>query len=154
MGVHSQTQSVKVYAASRWPSRALGFVFLAIGIVGFAASGVILPLIVFGGLAALTLFAGERIETEVSSDGVKSVPPFGRAQSYPWSDIDAIVARRIPGGYGSWVVSMRIGDQWVDLTATRRGGLRTRAQATVEHYAQELSAELGRARFRSVGRRG
>ena len=152
MGVRSQTQSVKVYAMSRWPSRAVASVFLAIGIVGLAASGMILPLIVFGGLAALTLFAGERTETEVSSDGVKSVPPLGRAQSYPWSDIDAIVARRIAGGYGSWIVSMRIGDQWVDLTATRRGGLRMRARATVEHYAQELSAELSRARFSSVER--
>jgi hypothetical protein len=126
----------------RWPSRTVGAVFLAIGVVGLAGSGTILPLLVFGGLAALTLFAGERTKTEVSSDGVKSVPPLGRAQSYPWSDIDAIVARRIPGGYGSWVVSIRIGEEWVDLTATRRGGLKTRARTTVEHYAQELNGEL------------
>ena len=142
MEVRSQKQSRSLHATSRWASRTVFSVFLAIGVVGFAASGVVLPLIVFGALACLMLFAGERVAVHVSSQGVTSVPPFGRARSYPWSDIDEFVARRIPGGYGAWVVSMRVRDDWVDLTATRRGGFGRRSRGAVEQQAEELSAEL------------
>src|SRR5438045_2595662 len=116
MGSGSHTSSVKVYAMSRWPTRSIGASFIAIGLVGFAASGGVLPLIVFGAMGALMLFAGERTEVQISPHGVKAVPSFGRARSYPWSDIDAFVAQRISGGYGAWVVSMSVGGELVALT--------------------------------------
>jgi Bacterial PH domain len=142
MDVGSENPSVTVYAPSRWASRTFFSCFLAVGVVGFAASGVVLPLIAFGALACLMLFAGERAAVEVSSQGVRLVPPFGRARSYPWSDIDGFVARRIGGGYGAWVVSMKVKDDWVDLTATRRGALIGRSRRAVEQQAEEMNAEL------------
>jgi len=139
---------MSLHAPSRWASRTVFSVFLAIGVVGFAASGVVLPLILFGALACLMLFAGERTAVHVSSQGVTAVPPFGRARSYLWSDIDEFAARRIPGGYGAWVVSMRVRDDWVDLTATRRGGFTRRSRAAVEEQVEELSRPLA---ARNVG---
>ncbi len=154
MESHSQTASVKVYGISRWQPRVIGSVFLLIGIVGFAASGVILPLIVFGVMGAGMLVAGERTKVQISPGGVTSTPPLGRARSYPWSDIDGFVAQRIPGGYGGWTVLMNASDRWVALIATRRGGLGRGSRAAVEELAEQLNADLARARGRRQRRKG
>jgi hypothetical protein len=148
MAAHAQASTAKVYGTSRWQPRAVAGVFLVIGIVGFIASGVVLPLIVFGLMGAGILYAGERTALRVTSDGVTSIPPFGQPRTYPWSDIGGFEARRIAGGYGSWTVSVDIRGEWIDLTATRRGGLVSRSRATVEEMADELNAELQRVRER------
>jgi len=137
---------IKVYPTSRWPPRVFGAVFLAIGIVLVVSSGVVLPLILFGGFAAGTLFAGERTRVEISPAAVTSIPPFGRPRSYAWSDIGGFVAQRIPGGYGGWAVFMNVDDRLVDLTATRRIGFGRRSKTAVESLAEQLNADLARAR--------
>jgi hypothetical protein len=119
--------------------------FLVVGVVGFAASSMILPLVVFGAMGAMMLVAGERTKVQISSHGVTSIPPFGRSRSYQWSDIDAFAAQRIPGGYGSWAASMRVSGGWVYLAPTRRGGLRRRSKRAVEQVVEQLNADLRRA---------
>jgi hypothetical protein len=130
---------------NRWPSRAMVTMFLVIGIVSSAASGAVLPLVPFGVLAGLILVAGERTKVEISSHGVKSVPPYGWARDYPWSDIESFVAQRTSGGYGGWIVAMRVTGGWVGLTATRRVGFGKRSKGAVEDIAEHLNAELNRA---------
>jgi hypothetical protein len=121
-------------------------ILLAGGVATFVATGVLPVLIGFGTMGALLLFAGERAQVQVSSFGLKSVPPFGRSRSYPWSDIGGFVAHRIPGGRGGWVVYVDVADRWFGLPATRRGGFSARSQAAVERLVEKLNAEFERAR--------
>jgi hypothetical protein len=145
MASRSDAPSQRAYTTNRWPTRAMVTIFLAIGIVSSAASGVVLPLVPFGVLAGLIMVASERTKVETSSHGVKSVPPYGRAREYPWSDIESFVAQRASGGYGGWIVSMRVTGGWVGLIATRRVGFGKRSKGAVEDMAEHLNAELTRA---------
>jgi hypothetical protein len=141
-----ETETTRVYAPSRWPLRSVAAVFVAIGVVGFAVYGVVLPLVFFGGMGGLIAWAAERTKVQVSSRGVTSVPPFGQPRSFPWSDIDGFVAQQIAPGYGGWMVAMSVRDEWVPLNGTRRGwGFKGRSRRAVEGLAEELNAERRRA---------
>jgi hypothetical protein len=137
---------VRVYRASRWPIRFLGGFFLALGVAFFVPTRAVVFLVLFGGMGALFLVAGERRQVRVSSRGVVSVPPLGRSRSYAWSDIGGFVAHRYVARYSGWVAAMLVHDRWVNLPATQHGSLGERSRAAVQDMVDRLNAELERAR--------
>ena len=146
MGSGLPPPPVRVYRTSRWLTRILGAFFLALGVAFFAAVGSIVLLIVLGATGLVFLVAGERRRIRVTAEGVVSVPPFGRARTYPWSEIDGFIAQQYVARYSGWVVAMHARDRWVNLPATQIANVNAKSHATVAGLAQQLNLELERAR--------
>ena len=123
------------------------------------AAGVVVAVLPSGGIGVLVILAimggvllagNERTCVVASAEGIRSVPMYGRAKRYAWSEINGFSVRQVPGGrYGGPAVSVSITDRSVVLRPTLvRGG----KPASVQPTCDALNAELERAReARPVG---
>jgi hypothetical protein len=125
--------------------RLLVGVMVAAGVVAAALpSGGIGVLVIMAIMGGLLLAGNERTCVVASTEGIRSVPMFGREKRYAWSEINGFSVQQVLGGrYGGPAVSVSLTDRSVVLRPTlARGG----KPVSVRPTCDALNAELERWR--------